>query len=163
MPFPCLWVWCSLSKKLMPFHMPRLKLLGKALLISIAQAMHQHSEFPTRFKLGSRRKVSCDNSLLVKVAHLYRQILVNTLYAWLLVRYYSLYNKSQGLKRVSYVSVLMLNFKPVDVLLLVGISHNKIADCASKEHANHYSHHLSWSYRGKGQFISSEFLANPVD
>jgi hypothetical protein len=121
---------CAFFYEVVPFLMPLINSICKRPLIAIAQEMHNLTQFLSRFKLRPPRKVACDNSFLMKVTHLHRQISEKLSYAWPAINYYGPKREALPLKGVSCALILIdcftLNFSPIHIAAIVSITHYKI-------------------------------------
>lgn len=121
---------CAFFQEFVPLLMPLINGICKRLLIRIAQNMHNLSQLFARFKFRSPREVACNNSFLMKVTHLHRQLGEKFSYPWSAIYYYGLKRKALPLKCISCALVLVdclaLNFAPIHIAAVVSITHNKI-------------------------------------
>ena len=106
-PFPSIWIDCTLRKKQMPCTVPALELFSKGLLIHLSYFINQLAKLDARLKSWSACQISGDNRLLMKVAHLYRDIPEKWLQAWLSVCNDCRYIKAKRLKCDTGISILI--------------------------------------------------------
>jgi len=147
--------------------MPLINGICKRLLIRIAQNMHNLSQLFARFKFRSPREVARNNSFLMKVTHLHRQLGEKFSYPWSAIYYYGLKRKALPLKCISCALVLVdclaLNFAPIHIAAVVSITHNKITTWASKKHTVYYRNNFIGDYDRFGKFVCAQFLAYPMN
>ena|SRR4030042_2199287 len=146
--------------------MPIINGICKRLLIGITQSMHNLSQFLASFKFWSSREVAGNNSFLMKVAHLHRQIGKKISYSWSAINYYGLKREALFLKLIScklvLVDCLALNFTPIHIAAVVSITHYKITTQSFKKYAIYYRYNFIRDYDRFRQFVCAQFLADPM-
>jgi hypothetical protein len=117
-------------QEFVPLLKPFINGICKCPLIRIAQKTHNLAQFLARFKFRSSREVARDNSFLMEVTHLHRQIYEKFFYSCSSINYYGLKRETLSLKRISCALVLIncltLNFAPIHITAIVSITHDKI-------------------------------------
>ena len=113
------------------FHfMPLINGICKRLLIRIAQNVHNLSQFLASFKFWSPCEVARNNSFLMKVTHLHRQIGEKLSYSGSAINYYGIKREALPFKCISCALILIdcltLNFAPIHIAAIVSIAYDKI-------------------------------------